>query len=48
MSKEAKNFYEFGPFRVDPDKRLLLGDNRYSPKPSRLFCCSSSTAKPSF
>ena len=28
MSKENKHFYEFGPFRIDPDERLLLrGDD---------------------
>ena len=26
MTKSDKHFYEFGPFRVDPQKRLLLGD----------------------
>jgi len=26
MTKPDKHFYEFGPFRVDPQKRLLLGD----------------------
>ena len=26
MTKPNKHFYEFGPFRVDPQKRLLLGD----------------------
>jgi DNA-binding winged helix-turn-helix (wHTH) protein/Flp pilus assembly protein TadD len=28
MIKESKHFYEFGPFRVDPDKRVLLHDNQ--------------------
>ena len=37
MSKEAKHFYEFGPFRVDPDKRLLLRDNRPMPLQPKAF-----------
>ncbi len=28
ISDESKHFYEFGPFRVDPEERLLLRDNR--------------------
>jgi DNA-binding winged helix-turn-helix (wHTH) protein/tetratricopeptide (TPR) repeat protein len=28
MSGEPKHFYEFGAFRVDPDKRILLRDNQ--------------------
>ncbi|MGA7080766.1 MAG: winged helix-turn-helix domain-containing protein [Terriglobales bacterium] len=28
MSKESKQFYEFGPFRLDPDRLLLLRDNQ--------------------
>jgi hypothetical protein len=31
MIKESKHFYEFGPFRVDPDKRFLL--RFYQPVP---------------
>jgi DNA-binding winged helix-turn-helix (wHTH) protein len=37
MSKEAKHFYEFGRFRVDPDKRLLLRDNQPVPLPPKAF-----------
>lgn len=37
MSKEPKHFYEFGPFRVDPDKRLLLRDNRPVPLQPKAF-----------
>src|SRR5580698_5170092 len=37
MSKEAKHFYEFGEFRVDPDKRLLLRDNQPVPLPPKAF-----------
>src|SRR5260370_12365398 len=28
MGKEMKNFYEFGPYRIDPSQRLLLRDGR--------------------
>ena len=37
MSKEAKRFYEFGPFRVDPDKRLLLRDSQPVPLQPKAF-----------
>jgi DNA-binding winged helix-turn-helix (wHTH) protein/tetratricopeptide (TPR) repeat protein len=37
MSKEAKHFYEFGRFRVDPDKRLLLRDNQPVPLQPKAF-----------
>jgi DNA-binding winged helix-turn-helix (wHTH) protein/tetratricopeptide (TPR) repeat protein len=37
MSKEAKHLYEFGEFRVDPDKRLLLRDNQPVPLPPKAF-----------
>jgi DNA-binding winged helix-turn-helix (wHTH) protein/Tol biopolymer transport system component len=37
MNKEAKHFYEFGPFRVDPDKRLLLRDNNPIPLQPKAF-----------
>jgi TolB-like protein/DNA-binding winged helix-turn-helix (wHTH) protein/Tfp pilus assembly protein PilF len=37
MSKEPKHFYEFGPYRVDPDKRLLLRDNRPVPVQPKAF-----------
>ena len=37
MSKEAKQVYEFGPFRVDPDKRLLLRDNLPVPLQPKAF-----------
>jgi len=37
MSKETKHFYEFGPFRIDPDKRLLLRDNRSVPLQPKAF-----------
>lgn len=31
MSGEGKELYEFGPFRLDPEKRLLLRDNQPVP-----------------
>jgi eukaryotic-like serine/threonine-protein kinase len=37
MVKELKHFYEFGPFRVDPDKRLLLRDNQPVPLQPKAF-----------
>jgi DNA-binding winged helix-turn-helix (wHTH) protein/Tol biopolymer transport system component len=37
MSKETKQFYEFGPFRVFPDKLLLLRDNQPVPLPPKAF-----------
>jgi Tol biopolymer transport system component/DNA-binding winged helix-turn-helix (wHTH) protein len=37
MSKETKQFYEFGPFRAFPDKLLLLRDNQPVPLPPKAF-----------
>jgi DNA-binding winged helix-turn-helix (wHTH) protein/tetratricopeptide (TPR) repeat protein len=37
MKEEPKHFYEFGPFRVDPDKRLLLRDDRPVPLQPKAF-----------
>jgi len=37
MSKEIKHFYEFGPFRVDPNQRLLLRDNLPVPLQPKAF-----------
>jgi DNA-binding winged helix-turn-helix (wHTH) protein len=37
MSKEPNHFYEFGPFRLDPEKLLLLRDNRPVPLPPKAF-----------
>jgi DNA-binding winged helix-turn-helix (wHTH) protein/tetratricopeptide (TPR) repeat protein len=37
MIKESKHFYEFGPFRVDPDKRVLLRDNQAVPLQPKAF-----------
>jgi eukaryotic-like serine/threonine-protein kinase len=37
MSKERSHLYEFGPFRVDPERRLLLRDNRPVPLQPKAF-----------
>lgn len=37
MNEEPKYVYEFGPFRVDPGKRLLLRDNRPVPLQPKAF-----------
>src|ERR1700678_2338839 len=37
MSVERKQFYEFGPFRIDPDKGLLLRDDQLIPLQPKAF-----------
>jgi eukaryotic-like serine/threonine-protein kinase len=37
MTKEPKQFYEFGPFRLDPEKLLLLRDNQPVALPPKAF-----------
>jgi DNA-binding winged helix-turn-helix (wHTH) protein/tetratricopeptide (TPR) repeat protein len=37
MSKEGKDFYEFGPFRVDPGQRVLLRENEPVPLQPKAF-----------
>jgi eukaryotic-like serine/threonine-protein kinase len=37
MATETKQLYEFGPFRLDPDKLLLLRDNQPVPLPPKAF-----------
>jgi len=37
MSKERQRFYEFGPYRVDPDERLLLKNQQPIPLPPKVF-----------
>jgi DNA-binding winged helix-turn-helix (wHTH) protein len=37
MSREGKHLYEFGPFRVDPDQRLLLRENQPVPLQPKAF-----------
>ena len=37
MLKETKQLYEFGPFRLDVDERLLMRDGRITPLPPKVF-----------
>jgi DNA-binding winged helix-turn-helix (wHTH) protein len=37
MSNESKHFYEFGPYRLDPDQRVLLRDNQPVPLQPKAF-----------
>ena len=37
MDSEPKILYEFGPFRVDPDKQILLRENQLVPITSKAF-----------
>src|ERR1700727_1478975 len=37
MAKETKQLYEFGPFRLDPDKLLLLRDDEPISLPPKAF-----------
>lgn len=37
MSNERQRFYEFGPYRVDPDERLLLKDQQPIALPPKVF-----------
>jgi DNA-binding winged helix-turn-helix (wHTH) protein len=37
MNDQGKEFYEFGPFRLDPRKRLLLRDNQPVPLQLKAF-----------
>ncbi|HNJ39885.1 MAG TPA: winged helix-turn-helix domain-containing protein [Acidobacteriota bacterium] len=37
MSKQAKHFYEFGTFRVDPQDRLLLKEGKVVPLAPKVF-----------
>jgi eukaryotic-like serine/threonine-protein kinase len=37
MDQETKHFYEFGPFRIDPEKLLLLRDNEPVALPPKAF-----------
>ncbi|HUI44187.1 MAG TPA: winged helix-turn-helix domain-containing protein [Terriglobia bacterium] len=37
MSKQGKNFYEFGPFRVDPEERLLWRGKKPVPLKPKVF-----------
>ncbi|HEY6403311.1 MAG TPA: winged helix-turn-helix domain-containing protein, partial [Blastocatellia bacterium] len=37
MRKQTKQLYEFGPFRLDVDERLLMRDERTTPLPPKVF-----------
>jgi len=37
MSRTGRCYYEFGPFRLDPDTRLLLRDGKALPLPPKPF-----------
>jgi len=37
MLKQTKQLYEFGPFRLDADERLLMRDGRMTPLPPKVF-----------
>ncbi len=37
MSKQIKQFYEFGPFRIDPSQRALFRDGRLVALPPKIF-----------
>jgi len=37
MRKQTKQLYEFGPFRLDIDERLLMRDGRMAPLPPKVF-----------
>src|SRR5579864_5226795 len=37
MPQNSKEFYEFGPYRIDPDERRLLRDQELIPLPPKAF-----------
>ncbi|MGH9937967.1 MAG: winged helix-turn-helix domain-containing protein, partial [Blastocatellia bacterium] len=37
MSKQIKQFYEFGPFRIDPSQRALFREGRLVALPPKIF-----------
>src|SRR5690348_17197820 len=37
MHKQTRQLYEFGPFRLDVDERLLMRDGRMAPLPPKVF-----------
>ena len=37
MLKQNRQLYEFGPFRLDADERLLMRDGRMTPLPPKVF-----------
>ena len=47
MSKQVKHFYEFGPFRLEPEERQLLREGEavpLTPKAFDMLLCWWSTA----
>ena len=37
MERQARHFYEFGPFRVDVEEHRLLRDGQFIPLPPKAF-----------
>ena len=37
MSKQIKQFYEFGPFRIDPSQRVLFREGKPVALPPKIF-----------
>src|SRR5262245_7986520 len=37
MEKQTKQLYEFGPFHLDADERLLMREGRLTPLPPKVF-----------
>lgn len=37
MANETKHFYEFGPYRIDPEERLLFRGSEPIPLPPKAF-----------
>ncbi len=37
MHKQTRQLYEFGPFRLDVDERLLMREGRVAPLPPKVF-----------
>lgn len=37
MRQQIRHLYEFGPFRIDPGKRLLLRGDETVPLPGKVF-----------
>lgn len=37
MAKESKHLYEFGPFRIDPEQRILFRGQEPVPLPPKAF-----------
>lgn len=37
MSNKPRHFFQFGPYRLDPDRRLLLRENKAVPVQPKAF-----------